>query len=88
MSMVNGKLKNGFAFQLDENVLDNMELVEAIAEAEENPVGLVNVVRMILGDDQKKRLYEHLRTEDGRVPVGAVNDSITEILNSTHQGKN
>lgn len=77
--MIEGKTSTGFAFCVDEKQLDNMELVDAIAEVEENPVAVSKVIRMILGN-QKKALYDHLRTEDGRVPIQALTNALVEIL--------
>ena len=52
-----GTLENGFAYEVDENVLDDMRLVDAIAEAEgENPLKVSKVMTMVLGDEQKERL--------------------------------
>ena len=37
--MVEGKTKSGFLFALDENAINNMELVDALAETEDdNPI--------------------------------------------------
>ena len=38
--------------------------------------------------DGKKRLYDHLRTEDGRVPASAVESAIMELFQSINVGKN
>ena len=42
----------------------------------------------LLGKDGKKRLYDHLRTEDGRVPASAVESAIMELFQSINAGKN
>ena len=34
--MIKGETKTGFAFELEEAVLDNMELVDALAEMQED----------------------------------------------------
>lgn len=48
--MIKGETKTGFAFELEEAVLDNMELVDALAEMQEDdPLALSAVVRMVLG---------------------------------------
>ena len=86
--MIKGKTRSGFEFQLEESVLDNMELLDAIVEAEENPAVIPKVVNMVLGKEEKKRLYDHLRTPKGNVPIMAVATEIAEIFNSNQQGKN
>lgn len=87
--MIRGTLKSGFEFEIPESARDNMELVDAIADMQYNPLGISKVTKMLLGDDQRRRLYDHLRTEAGNVPVAAVSDAITEIfLNSGREVKN
>lgn len=83
------KLTNGFEVEISENAMDNMELIDALAEmSDENPLEVSKVCSMVLGDS-KKALYDHLRTEDGRVPVTEVSKSIKEIFESFgEKGKN
>lgn len=88
--MVSGKTVSGFEFELDEKVMDNMELVDALADASENnPIAMSRAVKLLLGDEQRRKLYDHLRTEDGRVPVAAVGKEAVEIVQAFgKQGKN
>lgn len=86
--MIKGKTSSGFAFEIEEHVLDNMELLDTIVEADENPAALTKVVKMILPKDQQKALYEHLRTEHGNVPIMAVAQEMAEIFSYTPEGKN
>jgi hypothetical protein len=67
-----------------------MELIDAMAASQgEDPTQISTVVYKIFGADQRKRLYDHLRTEDGRVPVTDVANIITEIIESIgDDGKN
>ena len=85
-----GELANGFKYEVDENVLDDMRLVDAIAEAEgENPLKVSKVMTMVLGDEQKERLYKSLENETGRVPVKVAMDALMEIFNRLgEEGKN
>lgn len=85
-----GTLENGFTYEVDENVLDDMRLVDAITEAEgENPLKVSKVMTMVLGDEQKERLYKSLENETGRVPVKVAMDALMEIFNSLGEaGKN
>lgn len=84
-----GTTKTGFSFDVDKENLDNMELLEALNEMEENPVVLPSICIMILGKDGKRKLYDHLRDEKGRVPVSAVVEEIKDIFEVFgQQGKN
>lgn len=84
------KLENGFKCEVDECVMDNMELAEDCAELQEtgNPVLLGKVLTTLLGADQRKRLYDHIRTEDGRVPVAAASNAFAELVKGFKEGKN
>ncbi len=75
-----GTTKSGFEFEIDSNVLDNMELVDALAEASEDATQISKAIRMILGDEQKKKLYEHVRNEDGVVSVTAISDELLDMF--------
>ena len=86
--MITGKTASGFEFKLEEHVLNNMELLDAIVEADENLALIPKIVNMVLGKEDKKRLYDHLRTENGNVPIMAVAAEIAEIFNCNPQGKN
>lgn len=86
--MIKGTTTSGFDFQIEEHILDNMELLDTIVEADEDPALIPKIVNMILGKEDKKRLYDHLRTEHGNVPIMAVAAEIAEIFNSSQKGKN
>lgn len=87
-----GKLSNGFKYEVDVDVFNDMELIEAIAASEgDEPLRIVEVVERILGKEQKKALYDSLRNENGRVEVDAVGEAINEIMTKVSEdaeGKN
>lgn len=87
-----GKLSNGFKFEVDTEVFNDMELIEAIAASEgDDPLRIVEVLERILGTEQKKALYESIRDENDRVRVDAVEEAINEIMTAVSEdaeGKN
>ena len=83
-----GKTSTGFEFDIEDERLDDMELVDIMAEIDENPLLMPKLCTMLLGEEQKKRLYDHLRSEDGRVPIEATTNAIQEIFNSPGDLKN
>lgn len=84
------KLKNGFETDLADNIMDNMELVDALAEASDSdPLAVSKMCRLILGDEKRKALYDSIRQKDGRVPVAEVSEAIKEIFGAFgDKGKN
>lgn len=85
--MVKGVTRSGFEFEVAEDIVDNMELFEALCDLDDGDErAIVPVCRIILGK-QKAALYKHLRTEDGRVPVTKVVEEVADILNAVKDGK-
>lgn len=80
------KTKSGFEFDIDPEILDDMELVDALAEVEDNPLAFSKVVTMLLGND-KKRLYAHIKETKGlkRVPIEAVGEIVEEIFDTLNE---
>lgn len=67
--MIKGKTPSGFTYEIEKRRLDDMELLELISEADENPVLMPKVLSKLLGKKQKKRLYDFCREKNGNVPV-------------------
>lgn len=85
--MVKGVTRSGFAFEVADDLADNMELFEALCDLDGGDErAIVPVCRIILGD-QKKALYEHLRGDDGRVPVTKVVEEVADIIAALKDGK-
>ena len=82
--------KSGFKCKIDDVVLDDMELVDAMAKAQdEDPLQITVVLNKLLGETTKKKLYDHVRGKDGRVPVEATTNEIVEIFEALgDDGKN
>ena len=70
--------------------LEDMEFVDALAETvNDNPLAFSNVCAILFGKEQRKRLYDFLRGDDGRVHITAVSDCIREVMDAIGDaGKN
>lgn len=78
--MIEGKTKSGFAYSIDEENVDQ-EFLDALSEAEDgDPLKVSKALKLLLGDEQRKKLYDHLRNKKGRVPIKDVMDAFTDIL--------
>lgn len=88
--MVSGKTPSGFEYELDKNTLDNMELVDALADAsDDDPIAVSRVVKLMLGNDLRGKLYDHCRDTSGRVPIAKVSEEVADIIKAFGQtGKN
>lgn len=79
--MIKGTTKSGFEYEVDENAADNMELIDALAEATADDMLAVSTVsKLLLGRMMRKKLYDHVRADDGRVPINLAVDEIMEIM--------
>ena len=84
-----GKTTSGFEYELDESALDDYELLEELCELDEGDTSkIISVLNRLLGNEQKERLKEHLRMENGRVPASKMMLEMGEIFNSVKEGKN
>ena len=84
-----GTLTCGFEFEIDEAVTDDIEFLELLAAADENPLKLPALLTMLLGEDGKRGLYEALKADDGRTHTSDVVDAALEIVGSIPEaGKN
>lgn len=85
---IKGKTLSGFEFELNPDTLNDYELLENMAEVEDNPIKAPAVIERILGKDQKNRLLDHVRGKDGVAKIDAVMDEFTSIFNVASELKN
>lgn len=86
--MFTGKTKSGFEFSVDPARMNDMEYIELIAEAQTNILVIPRILVKLLGEEQKNALYDHVRTDDGRVPLEAIDVEFNEIMNANEELKN
>lgn len=86
--VLEGKTESGFEYKIPEENLNNYELVEVLGEMEKNPLLLSKTVTLLLGEEQREELKEHLRTESGTIPTDLMANEIMEIFNNQKQTKN
>lgn len=86
-----GTTKSGFKFEVDEDVITSMEFVDMVAELDEKPMRIGKVVRFMLGEDQKEKLYKHVRGDKKLTPAKDVDKEVNEIfdlINEAPETKN
>ena len=87
--MLTGTTSTGFNYEIPDEQLDNMELLDALADADAGKLlAISRVCDLLLGKEQKQRLYDHCRTEKGNVPTTAIRDEILSIIEGQNNGKN
>lgn len=78
--MRNVTTKSGFSAELDESRLNDMELFDALTALDGGDMSVLpTVVGKIMGES-KKALYDHVRAENGIVPIDRVTAEIRDIV--------
>lgn len=87
--MLEGKTKSGFEFKVDEDFFNDWEMIERIADYEEN--GSVHLMRSIivdlLGKKQYKDLKDSLRDEKGKITATAMEQAVADIFEAIQEGE-
>ena len=87
--MITAKTNDGFEIELSEDALDDAELLDALGGMQDgNVFDMSHLTLRLLGKEGRKKLYDHLRTPEGRVPSTAVEREIIELMISIQPGKN
>lgn len=87
--MIEGKTSTGFEFQVDEVSLNDMEFLEILVDVTGGSKAMFPAFLMrFFGAEQKKRLYDHCRNEEGRVPIDAVEKEVANVLEAIKNGGN
>ena len=86
--MIEGVTSNGFHYSISDEALDDMELLDALIDMDEgNAAAYKKAVVLLLGEDQKKELYEFLRDKGTkRVSAKAVAAAFKDILEDAKDG--
>ena len=86
--MIEGKTKNGFKFSIDEQRLQDIRVVDAIATLDEENDDIkrlrsLSTLRQVMLGKDSNRLLEHihdLHGEDDLIPAQEVMETLTEII--------
>lgn len=85
--MAKGKTETGFKFEVKDNLVEDYELIEMIAEVDENPLVTPKLLNKLLGKEQVKALKDHIREEDGTVNVYKMLAEVKAIFDSLSESK-
>ena len=85
--MITGTTKTGFEYTIDPEKVNDMEFVELAAAAREDGLLLPKIITWVLGDEQKKALYAHVRDKHGAAKADVVGEEFTEIILSINGAK-
>ncbi len=89
MDKIVGTTESGFEYRINKAELDNMYLFDVISDVDDGHLEkLPKLLTLLLGEEQKKKLYKHLEDENGHVSIEKCAKEVVEILNSNQSTKN
>lgn len=88
VKIIEGITESGFVYEIKQSNLENFELLEVLSSIDENPLLLPKLLKMLLDEEQKQALYDHVRLEDGTVPTTAIEKEIIDIFTNRNELKN
>lgn len=72
---------DGFTLDIDTSVFEDYEFLESLADvADGQPSSIVRPFRMLFAGDTYQKVKDHLRDEDGRVPVKAMSTFLSKVV--------
>lgn len=75
---------DGLSIDVDAAVFQDYEFLEALSEvADGQPASIVRPFRMLFAGDAYQAVKDHLRDEDGRVPVKAMSVFLSKVVKAT-----
>ena len=86
-----GTTKSGFKFEVNEEAVKSMEFIDLVSDMDEKPTMIGKVIKFMLGEDQKEKLYKHVRCDKKYTPAKDVNKEVEEIfdiINEAPETKN
>ena len=87
--MIKGTTSTGFKFEIKKADLEDYELLEVLHKIDKGDEGLIpDMIDRFLGEEQKKRLKEHVRDEKGKVSASRMMLEVGEIFKGCKEIKN
>lgn len=75
---------DGFSIDVDTAVFQDYEFLESLADVSDGqPASIVRPFRMLFAGDTYHAVKDHLRDEDGRVPVKAMSAFLAQVVKAT-----
>ncbi len=86
-TVITGKTKTGFEYEIDKKILNDYELLEEIDNIGKNPVIIIRLLKRLLKEEQLEKLKEHIRNEEGIVPIDKMEKELIDIFDGINEIK-
>ncbi len=82
------KTATGFECEIETAAMNDMEVLDLVVRIDGgDALAYSPFLTKLLGKENKARLYDHVREEDGRVPIEKVAAEVGEILEQAGEKK-
>ena len=89
--MTHISLPCGFETEIDEQVVNDMEFLDLVYDFDAGDEKKIFAMRkmsdILLKPEEKKRLYDILRDENGRVPIDRYGETMAELIGQLNSKK-
>lgn len=85
--VITGKTKTGFEYEIDKKILNDYEFLEEIDNIGKNPLIIIKLLKRLLKEEQLEKLKEHIRNEEGIVPIDKMEKELTDIFDGINEIK-
>ena len=86
-TVITGKTKTGFEYEIDKKILNDYEFLEEIDNIGKNPLIIIKILKRLLKEEQLEKLKEHIRNEEGIVPIDKMEKELTDIFDGINEIK-
>lgn len=86
-TVIIGKTKTGFEYEIDKKILNDYELLEEIDNIGKNPLIIIKLLKRLLKEEQLEKLKEHIRNEEGIVPIDKMEKELIDIFDGINEIK-
>lgn len=86
-TVITGKTKTGFEYEIDKKILNDYELLEEIDNIGKNPIIIIKLLKRLLKEEQLEKLKEHIRNEEGIVPLDKMEKELIDIFDGIKEIK-
>lgn len=86
-TVIIGKTKTGFEYEIDKKILNDYELLEEIDNIGKNPIIIIKLLKRLLKEEQLEKLKEHIRNEEGIVPLDKMEKELIDIFDGIKEIK-
>ena len=87
--MIKGTTKSGFEYEIPDNIGDDYEVLECVAQIQKgnDVLAIVTLIDHVLGAEQKEAFKEHCRDESGKVSTERMMSEFFDIFTNQAETK-